>query len=206
MNIHFQAMELDLKQRHPDNYHMQGCRDGRMQGPPPPIRRDHPKQVDEIGLRDKRLRLIAVLPSLSLGGGGQWRTYTEIKHIPHINTWLWRGIVRYSVSAPPRPSRPRPHPPCKHLGRILCRKTALFLQLLKSEHIFFANLWEKKIFRLFFKPPTLFRIFINVLQNFIKVVKNLKSEYGRKVHKVKVFEYYDGGDMKKFTYELGTEY
>ena len=38
-------MELDLKQRHPDNYHMQGCRDVRMQGPPPPIRRDHPKQA-----------------------------------------------------------------------------------------------------------------------------------------------------------------
>ena len=63
-------MELDLKQRHPDNYHMQGCRDGRMQGPPPPIRRDHPKQVDDVGLRDKRLRLIAVLPSLSFFWGG----------------------------------------------------------------------------------------------------------------------------------------
>jgi len=40
-------MELDLKQRHPDNYHnMQGgYMDGRRQGPPPPIRREHPKQA-----------------------------------------------------------------------------------------------------------------------------------------------------------------
>ena len=40
------AVELDLK-RHPDSYHMQGCRDGRggMVGPPPPLRRDHTKQV-----------------------------------------------------------------------------------------------------------------------------------------------------------------
>jgi hypothetical protein len=42
------AVELDLK-RHPDNYHLQGCRDGRgMVGPPPPMRRDHSKQVGAI--------------------------------------------------------------------------------------------------------------------------------------------------------------
>ena len=41
------AVELDLK-RHPDSYHLQGCRDGRgMVGPPPPMRRDHSKQVLE---------------------------------------------------------------------------------------------------------------------------------------------------------------
>ena len=83
MNIHFQAMELDLKQRHPDNYHMQGCRDGRMQGPPPPIRRDHPKQVDDVGLGDKRLSLIAELPSLSLGGGAMKNEYRNQTYSTH---------------------------------------------------------------------------------------------------------------------------
>lgn len=41
-------MELDLKQRHPDNYHMQGCRDARGQIPPPPIRREYPRQVSVV--------------------------------------------------------------------------------------------------------------------------------------------------------------
>jgi len=39
------AMELDLKQRHPENYHIQGCRDARGQVPPPPIRREYPRQA-----------------------------------------------------------------------------------------------------------------------------------------------------------------